>query len=92
MKVHIQTTGGGVTVTASYRGSSLTAFGKRSELAELFGAVAGFDPFLVEWQRYFWLALYYDLGGVWLISFPFLLAWLIVKLFKVDLAQARGEG
>lgn len=35
-------------------------------------------PFLVEWQRYFWLALYYDLGGVWLISFPFLLAWLIV--------------
>ena len=39
MKVRVQTTGGGVTVTASYQGSSLTAFGKRSELSELFGAV-----------------------------------------------------
>ena len=33
-------------------------------------------PFLLEWQRYFALALYYDLLGVWLLSAPFLLYWL----------------
>jgi hypothetical protein len=33
-------------------------------------------PFLVEWPRYFPLALYYDLLGVWLLSAPFLLLWL----------------
>jgi len=33
-------------------------------------------PFLVEWQRYFGLAVYYDLLGVWLISLPFFLLWL----------------
>jgi hypothetical protein len=27
-------------------------------------------PFLAEWQRYFGLAVYYDLLGVWLVSFP----------------------
>lgn len=35
-------------------------------------------PFLAEWERYFWLALYYDLLGVWLIAFPFLLLWLLL--------------
>jgi len=30
-------------------------------------------PFLVEWPRYFGLAVYYDLLGVWLVSFPFFL-------------------
>ena len=33
-------------------------------------------PFLVEWQRYFGLAVYYDLLGVWLVSLPFFLLWL----------------
>lgn len=35
-------------------------------------------PFLVEWRRYFGLAVYYDLLGVWLISLPFFLLWLVV--------------
>lgn len=35
-------------------------------------------PFLAEWDRYFWLALLYDLLGVWLIAAPFLLLWLVV--------------
>jgi len=35
-------------------------------------------PFLLEWQRYFGLSLYFDLLGVWLIAFPFLLVWLIL--------------
>src|SRR3954471_13724417 len=35
-------------------------------------------PFVLEWQRYFGLALYFDLLGVWLIAFPFLLFWLIL--------------
>jgi phosphoglycerol transferase MdoB-like AlkP superfamily enzyme len=35
-------------------------------------------PFLAEWDRYFWLALYYDLMGVWLLSLPFFLLWLCV--------------
>jgi phosphoglycerol transferase MdoB-like AlkP superfamily enzyme len=35
-------------------------------------------PFLVEWQRYFGLALYFDLLGTWLIGFPFLLVWLLL--------------
>src|SRR5688572_21922290 len=30
-------------------------------------------PFLIEWPRYFGLALYYDLLGTWLLSLPFLL-------------------
>ena len=33
-------------------------------------------PFLAEWSRYFGLAVYYDLLGVWLVSFPFFLLWL----------------
>lgn len=33
-------------------------------------------PFLAEWERYFWLALYYELLGVWLICLPFFLLWL----------------
>ena len=40
-------------------------------------------PFLVEWQRYFWLALYYEMLGVWLVSTPFFLLWLI--LYRQDL-------
>ncbi|MGQ0560211.1 MAG: LTA synthase family protein [Sphingosinicella sp.] len=34
--------------------------------------------FLVEWPRYFWLALYYDLLGVWALSLPFFLAGLVL--------------
>ena len=34
-------------------------------------------PFLLEWRRYFALALYYDMMGVWLIALPFFLFWLI---------------
>src|SRR5688500_5916115 len=34
-------------------------------------------PVLLEWQRYFGLALYYDLLGIWLIAAPFLLFWII---------------
>ncbi len=33
-------------------------------------------PFLAEWERYFWLALYYEVLGVWLLSMPFFLLWL----------------
>jgi phosphoglycerol transferase MdoB-like AlkP superfamily enzyme len=39
------------------------------------GAYGG--PFLLEWQRYFLLALYYDLLGVWLVAAPFLIFWLL---------------
>ncbi len=35
-------------------------------------------PYLVEWRRYFGLAVYYDLLGVWLISLPFFLLWLVL--------------
>ncbi|TFI58605.1 LTA synthase family protein [Sphingomonas parva] len=34
-------------------------------------------PFLLEWRRYAFLAAYYDLLGVWLLSAPFLLLWLM---------------
>lgn len=34
-------------------------------------------PFLLEWRRYFALALYYDMLGVWLLASPFLGYWLI---------------
>ena len=34
-------------------------------------------PFLAEWPRYFWLALYYEMLGVWLVSTPFFLLWLL---------------
>lgn len=33
-------------------------------------------PFLLEWRRYFGLALYYEMLGVWLLSLPFLALWL----------------
>jgi hypothetical protein len=33
--------------------------------------------FLLEWRKYFALALYYDMMGVWLIALPFFLTWLI---------------
>jgi hypothetical protein len=33
-------------------------------------------PFLLEWRRYFPLALYYDMLGVWLLALPFFLFWL----------------
>jgi len=35
-------------------------------------------PYLVEWPRYFWLALYYEMLGVWLVSSPFFITWLIL--------------
>jgi arylsulfatase A-like enzyme len=35
-------------------------------------------PFLLEWHRYFLLALYYEMMGVWLLSLPFLLVWLML--------------
>lgn len=34
------------------------------------------DPFLLEWRRYFWLSLYFEWLGVWLIAGPVLLLWL----------------
>ena len=33
-------------------------------------------PFLLEWERYLGLSLYFDLLGTWLLSAPFFLAWL----------------
>lgn len=33
--------------------------------------------FLLEWRKYFALALYYDMMGVWLIALPFFLLWLV---------------
>jgi hypothetical protein len=36
------------------------------------------DPFLLEWRRYFWLSLYFELLGTWLIAGPFLLVWLVL--------------
>lgn len=44
-------------------------------------------PFLVEWSRYFWLALYYEVLGVWLLSLPFFALWL--ALYRRSLAS-RG--
>ena len=44
-------------------------------------------PFLAEWSRYFGLAVYYDLLGVWLVSFPFFL--LGLSLYNRPL---RGRG
>jgi len=44
-------------------------------------------PFLVEWQRYFWLAIYYEVLGVWLLCLPFFLLWLL--LYRRPLAS-RG--
>lgn len=41
------------------------------------------DPFLVEWRRYFWLSLYLELLGTWLVAGPFLLLWL--ALWKREL-------
>jgi hypothetical protein len=34
------------------------------------------DPFLLEWPRYFWLSLYFEWLGTWLIAGPVLLLWL----------------
>ena len=51
------------------------------------GAYGG--PFLVEWQRYFWLALYYEMLGVWLLSAPFLAFWLVRFRRPVGFATAR---
>jgi hypothetical protein len=34
-------------------------------------------PYLAEWPRYFWLALYYEMLGVWLVASPFFLLWLL---------------
>ena len=45
-------------------------------------------PFLLEWQRYLGLSLYFDLLGAWLIAFPFLLLWLI--LWKRPLRRPWG--
>ncbi len=44
-------------------------------------------PFLAEWPRYFWLALYYEMLGVWLVSFPFFLIWL--ALYRKPLRSRR---
>lgn len=41
-------------------------------------------PFVAEWDRYIWLAIYYDLLGVWLLSLPFFLLWL--ALYRRPLA------
>jgi phosphoglycerol transferase MdoB-like AlkP superfamily enzyme len=41
-------------------------------------------PFAAEWPRYVWLAIYYDLMGVWLVALPFLLLW--IALYRRPLA------
>ncbi len=51
------------------------------------GAYGG--PFLVEWQRYFWLALYYEMLGVWLLSAPFFTFWLLFYRRPVASRPAR---
>lgn len=33
-------------------------------------------PVLLEWQRYFGLAVYYEMLGIWLVAAPFFLIWL----------------
>lgn len=42
-------------------------------------------PFLLEWTRYLPFALYYALLGIWLLSLPFLLLWLV--LFRRPLGK-----
>ena len=34
-------------------------------------------PFLLEWRKYFALAFYYDMLGVWLLALPFFIFWLV---------------
>lgn len=46
------------------------------------------DRFVLEAGRYVWLALYYDLLGVWLVSAPFLLAGLLLHARPVRTARA----
>src|SRR5688572_18024218 len=43
--------------------------------------------FLAEWDRYFWLANYYDMLGVWLLSLPFFALWLV--LYRRQLSFTR---
>ena len=45
--------------------------------------------FLEEWTRYFGLALYYDLLGVWLLSLPFFALWLILYRRRLRSAAWR---
>jgi phosphoglycerol transferase MdoB-like AlkP superfamily enzyme len=40
--------------------------------------------FLAEWDRYFGLAVYYDMLGVWLLSLPFFLLWLAVYRRRLE--------
>ena len=47
-------------------------------------------PFLLEWNRYFWLALYYGLLGTWLLAMPFLLFWLAMFRRAVRPGLARA--
>lgn len=47
------------------------------------------EPFLLEWRRYFLLALYYEMLGVWLLSAPFFFLWLIRYRRPVSAAWAR---
>lgn len=46
--------------------------------------------FLVEWERYFWLALYYEMLGIWLICLPFFIAFLL--LYRRDLHAGLWRG
>lgn len=50
-------------------------------------ASPGGGPFLLEWPRYFPLALYYEMLGTWLLASPFFLIWLI--LYRRPLAGRR---
>jgi hypothetical protein len=57
------------------------------------GAYGG--PFLIEWQRYFWLALYYEVLGVWLLSLPFFAWWLLLYRRRVGASASwlhRAQG
>jgi hypothetical protein len=47
-------------------------------------------PFLLEWRKYFALALYYDLLGVWLIALPFLFAWLLLWRHETSRRKAAS--
>jgi Sulfatase len=47
-------------------------------------------PFLLEWRRYFGLALYYEMLGVWLLSLPFFLLWLALFRRAVSARRSRA--
>src|SRR5688500_17574720 len=49
-------------------------------------------PFLLEWRKYFALALYYDMLGVWLLALPFFLYWLVRRRRPAPRRAAAIQG